>query len=67
MKPPSASFDELRCLPLREAAALLGVAPVSLRRLWRRGGLRVVRVGGRLRVPVEEMRRIVGTTPPRGA
>ena len=48
---------EDRGLSVREAAAALGISEPSVRRLIARGELRASRIGGRIVVPMSEVRR----------
>jgi len=56
---PSATAPLL--IPINEAARRLGVCPLTIRNLSKRGQLRAVRVAGRVMIPVAEVERIVAT------
>jgi excisionase family DNA binding protein len=52
--------DDVWAFSVRESARLTGLSVKSLRRLILRGQLDVVRVGSRVLVPAESLRRLLG-------
>jgi excisionase family DNA binding protein len=61
---PSPNIPHPLSVSIREAARLLGVSPVHVRRLIRRGVLKAARLGGRVVVPWAELERALGVVEP---
>jgi excisionase family DNA binding protein len=55
--------DEKLTVTVREAAAMISVSELTIRRKIWAGEVQAIKVGGRILVPIDEVRRLVGLSP----